>query len=87
MCGVTRKDQIRNEHIRGTTKVAQASSKITERRLKWYGHVMRMEEDHAVKRVMTKLIPGKGREGDQRQAKVEGCVQEGDADCRTERGR
>ena len=34
MCGVTRKDKIRNEHIRGTTKVAQASRKITDRRLK-----------------------------------------------------
>ena len=40
MCGVTRKDKIRNEHIRGTTRVAQASKKITERRLIWYGHVM-----------------------------------------------
>ena len=59
MCGVTRKDKIRNEHIRGTTKVVQASRKITERRLKWYGHVMMMEEDHAVRRVMTKAIPGK----------------------------
>ena len=63
MCGVTRKDKIRNEHIRGTTKVAQASRKITERRLKWYGHVMRMEEDHVVKRVMTKAIPGKRKRG------------------------
>ena len=27
----------------------------------------RMEEDHVVRRVMTKAIPGKGREGDQRQ--------------------
>ena len=63
MCGVTRKDKIRNEHIRGTTKVAQASRKITERRLKWYGHVMRMEEDHVVKRVTTKAIPGKRKRG------------------------
>ena len=63
MCGVIRKDKIRNEHIRGTTKVAQASRKITERRLKWYGHVMRMEEDHVVKRVMTKAIPGKRKRG------------------------
>ena len=63
MCGVTRKDKIRNEHIRGTTKVAQSSRKITERRLKWYGHVMRMEEDHLVKRVMTKAIPGKRKRG------------------------
>ena len=43
MCGVTRKDKIRNEHIRGTTRVAQASKKITERRLNWYGHVMRRD--------------------------------------------
>ena len=35
MCGVTRKDKIRNEHIRGTTRVAQASKKITDRRLNW----------------------------------------------------
>ena len=63
MCGVTRKDKIRNEHIRGTTKVVQASRKITERRLKWYGHVMRMEEDHVVRRVMTKAIPGKRNRG------------------------
>ena len=86
MCGVTRKDKIRNEHIRGTTKVVQVSRKITERRLKWYGHVMRMEEDHVVRRVMTKAIPGKSKRG-RTKDKVEGCVQEGHADCRIERGR
>ena len=84
-CGVTRKYKVRNEHIRGTTKVVQASRKITERRLKWYGHVMRMEEDHVVRRVMTKAILGKGR--GETKDKVEGCVQEGHADCRTERWR
>ena len=31
MCGVTRRDKIRNEHIRGTTRVVQASKKTTER--------------------------------------------------------
>ena len=35
--GVTRKEKTRNEHIRGTTKVAQASTQITERRLNWSG--------------------------------------------------
>ena len=35
MCGVTRRDKIRNEHIRGTTRVVQACKKITEKRLKW----------------------------------------------------
>ena len=50
MCGVTRRDKIRNEHIRGTTRVVQASKKITEKRLKWYGHVRRMKEEHIVRR-------------------------------------
>ena len=39
MCGVTRRDKIRNEHIRGTTRVVQECKNITEKRLKWYGHV------------------------------------------------
>ena len=58
MCGATRKDKIRNEHIRGTTKVAQASKKITERRLKWYDHVTR-EEEHVVARVIKNEKRGK----------------------------
>ena len=52
MCGVTRKDKIRNEHIRGTTRVAQASKKITERRLIWYGHVMRRDGEHILRKVL-----------------------------------
>ena len=47
---------ITGSHFR-VFSVVQASRKITERRLKWYGHVMRMEEDHVVRRVMTKAIP------------------------------
>ena len=35
MFGVTRKYKIWNEHLRGTTRVAQASKKITERRSNW----------------------------------------------------
>ena len=37
ICGVTRRDEIRNEHIGGTKRVAQRSKKITEKRLKLYG--------------------------------------------------
>ena len=44
MCGVTRRDKIRHEHIRGTTRVVQASKKITGKQLKWYSHVMRNNE-------------------------------------------
>ena len=43
-CGVTKLDKIRNERIRGTTKVGEIAKKLQERRLKWYGHVMRRKE-------------------------------------------
>ena len=54
---------VRNEHIRGTTGVVRASTKITEKRLKWYGHVMRMKEEHIVRRMLDVDIPGKRRRG------------------------
>ena len=41
MCGVTKLDKIRNERIRGTTKVREITKKVQERRLKLYGNVMR----------------------------------------------
>ena len=63
MGGVTRRDTIRNEHIRGTTRVVQASKKITEKRLKWYRHVRRMKEEHIVRRMLDVDIPGKRRRG------------------------
>ena len=44
MCGVTKLDKIRNEGLRGTTKVGEITKKVQERGLKWYGHVMRREE-------------------------------------------
>ena len=56
-------DKIRIEHIRGTTRVVQASKKITEKRLKWYGHVRRMKEEHIVRRMLHVEIPGKRRRG------------------------
>ena len=33
MCGVTRLDKIRNEKIRGSTKVGDISKKVQERRM------------------------------------------------------
>ena len=52
MCGVTRRDKIRNQYTRETTRVVQASKKITEKRLKLYGHVRRMKEEHIVRRML-----------------------------------
>ena len=58
MCGVTRKDKIRNEHIQ-ITRVAQASKKTTERRLNWCRHMMRRDEEQILRKVLRMDIPGK----------------------------
>ena len=44
--GVTKLDRIRNERIRGTTKVGEISKKVQESRLKRYGHVLRREDEY-----------------------------------------
>ena len=44
--GVTRKDKIRNEHIRSTVKVERLGMKMREGRLRWYGHVMRRDQEY-----------------------------------------
>ena len=61
-CGLTRRDNIRNEYIRGTTRVALASNKVREKLFKWFGHVMRMKVKHImVRRVLDVDIPVKRR--------------------------
>ena len=63
MSGVTKLDRIGNERIRGTTKVGEISKKVQESRLKWYGHVLRREEEYVGKRVMAMEVPGKRKRG------------------------
>ena len=38
MCGVTKEDNNRNEHVRGSVKVVPVTKEIIAKRLKWYGH-------------------------------------------------
>ena len=61
MSGVTKLDRIRNDIIRGATKVGEISKKVQESRLKWYGHVLRREYEYVGKRVMGMEVPGKRR--------------------------
>ena len=46
-----------------TARVLQASKKIIEKQLKWYGHVMRMKEEPIVRRMLDVEIPEKRRRG------------------------
>ena len=61
--GVTRKDKIRNEHIRSTVKVERLGMKVREGRLRWYGHVMRRDQEYVGRKMMEMELPGKRRRG------------------------
>ena len=43
--------------------MVQASKKMTDKRLRWYGHVMRMKEEHIMRRTLDVDIPRKIRRG------------------------
>ena len=61
--GVTRKDKIINEYIRSTVKVERLGMKMREGRLRWYGHVMRRDQEYVGRRMMEMELPGKRRRG------------------------
>ena len=63
ICGVTKLDKIRNERIRGTTKVGEITKKVQERRLKWYGQVMRREEHYVGRRAIEMKVHGRRNRG------------------------
>ena len=50
--GVTRKDKIKNEHIRSTAKIERLEMKMREGRLRWYGHVMRRDQEYVGRKMM-----------------------------------
>ena len=61
--GVTRKDKIRNEHIRSTVKVERLGMKMREGRLRWYEHVMRKDQEYVGRKMMEMELPGKRKRG------------------------
>ena len=56
MCGLTRKDRVRNERIRETVKVGPMGKKIQESRLRWFGHVERRDWSYVGKKVQDMSI-------------------------------
>ena len=61
--GVTRKDKIRNESIRGSVKVGRLGMKMREGRLRWYGHVMRRDQEYVGRKMMEMELKERGKEG------------------------
>ena len=61
--GVTRKNKIKNEYIRSTIKVERLRMKTREGRLRWYGHVMRRDQEYVGRKMMEIVLPGKRKRG------------------------
>ena len=56
--GKTRKDGIKNETIRGIARVTPIKSVLTQKRLSWYGHVMRREETRITRSTLSMTVTG-----------------------------
>ena len=61
--GVTLRDRMRSEDIRRELRVESITAKIRTARLRWYGHVRRMEENNWVRRVMEMEVDGRRARG------------------------
>ena len=57
--GMTRKDKIKNEYTMGTVKVERLGMKMREGRLRWYGHVMRRDQEYVGRKMMEMELPEK----------------------------
>ena len=63
MCGVIRMDRVKNEQVRGSVKVSEASLRVQEARLRWYGHLLRRNEQHVTREVMEMEVNGTQKRG------------------------
>ena len=64
---MTKKENIRNEHIRGTLKVDMFGQKVRQSRLGWCGHVKHRDDDYMGRKVLEMQLPGKGNGEDARE--------------------
>ena len=60
---VTKKDKIRTQVHQGTFKVERLGMKMREGRLRWYGYVMRRDQEYVGIKMMEMELPGKRRRG------------------------
>src|SRR3984885_572296 len=63
MLGISLREKKRNEYIREKLGVVCVTDKMREIRLRWYGHVMRKEDDNCTKRIMKAEVYGKRSRG------------------------
>ena len=60
---VTLRDRVKSVDIRKELGVSRIQEKVREMRLRWYGHMQRMEENNEVRAVGDIRVPGKRPRG------------------------
>ena len=70
--GVTLRDRVKSVDIRKELGVSSIQEKVRETRLRWYGHMQRMEENNEVRAVGDMRVPGKRPRGRPRGRWVDG---------------
>ncbi|VDP03000.1 unnamed protein product [Heligmosomoides polygyrus] len=68
--GVTRLDRVRKDAIRQRFGVAPIAEKLREARLRWYGHVLRANDDTVRKTGLNLEVPGMRPRGRPKQRTV-----------------
>ena len=63
ICKVSLKDKIRNEIILGWCNVVRVPNIVSQKRLKWLGHLAGMPDDRLPKRVLFGHMNGSGVRG------------------------
>ena len=61
--GVTLRDRVKSVDIRKELGVSSIQEKVREMRLRWYGHMQRMEDNNDVRAVGDMRVPGKRPRG------------------------
>ncbi|EPB69985.1 hypothetical protein ANCCEY_10930 [Ancylostoma ceylanicum] len=63
-CGLTRLDEVPNEEVRRRMQTAPIQEKVRSQRLRWYGHLLRRNQKHPARQVLSVEIAGKRPRGD-----------------------
>jgi len=58
MCGVKLKDRLPSKELRETLDIDDTALVLQQKRLRWYGHVLRKDDDDWVKKCMEYEVEG-----------------------------
>ena len=62
-CGFTREDRVSNNNIRQWMQFTSIGVRCRQARLRWYGHVMRREDQHPTRKAMEMMPQGRRKRG------------------------